>query len=299
MVEKNAASSRTLFQTSAWIIFAKERFQIPGVLIVAIAQSASAQYIVSSVFDWFAMAISVTGISALLITMRMMDELKDFDTDKVAHPDRPLPRGLISPKEVRSGLWIGVGILLLGSILIGLLWNTVAGSLLGLSVGYSLLMYREFFVPEAIGTRPFWYAITHQIILVPIYAFATATASPEATFASPVLWFAMTGLGASFALEVCRKLDPNAHPALGTYLSVVGWGGTVTAVVGSVALASYASYQIGVHMILWPIAMALLGSLALTVMRPQRFKWTAGLAALFVLAQVFAPTIIHFTGALR
>ena len=90
MVEKNAASSRTLFQTSAWIIFAKERFQIPGVLIVAIAQSASAQYIVSSVFDWFAMAISVTGISALLITMRMMDELKDFDTDKVAHPRSPV-----------------------------------------------------------------------------------------------------------------------------------------------------------------------------------------------------------------
>ena len=299
MLEKDIDSQRTRFQSSAWITFAKERFQIPGVLIVAIAQSASAQYVVSNALDWLALVIAVTGITILLITMRMMDELKDFDTDKVAHPDRPLPRGLISPQEVRSGLWIGVGILLLTSTLIGLLWNPMAGYLLGLSVGYSLLMYREFFVPEAIGARPFWYAITHQIILVPIYAFATATALPEATFTSAVLWFAMTGLGASFALEVCRKLDPNAHPALGTYLSVVGWGGTVTAVAGSVGLASYASYQIGVHTILWPIAIALLGSLALTVMRPQRFKWTAGLAALFVLAQVFAPTIIHFTGASR
>jgi 4-hydroxybenzoate polyprenyltransferase len=228
----------------------------------------------------------------------MMDELKDLDKDRIAHPARPLPRGLISPEEVRSGLRIAIGLLLVVSVFIGLLWNPVAGVLLGLSVGYSLLMYREFFAPDLLGARPFSYAATHQIIIVPIYAFATATALPEAAFTQPVLWFAATGLGASFALEVCRKLDPDAHPALGTYLIVAGPGRTATAVLAAMGLATYAAYQIGVHTILWPVALLLLASLGLTIVRPASFKWTAGFAGLFVLAQIFAPTIVHFTGTL-
>ena len=66
----------------------------------------------------------------------------------------------------------------------------------------------------------------------------------------------------------------------------------------SVGLATYAAYQIGVHIILWPVALVLLVSLGLTIVRPASFKWTAGLAGLFVLAQIFAPTIGHFTGTL-
>lgn len=298
MSMKTTSPSRTLSRPAVWATFARERFQIPVVMIVGVAQSTSAQYVVSSTLDWLGLAISISGITILLIVMRMMDELKDLDTDRIAHPDRPLPRGLISPEEVRLGLWIAVGVLLVASVSIGVLRNPVAGALLGLSVGYSLLMYREFFVPNFLGTRPFLYAVTHQIILVPLYAFATATTLPEAAFTQPVLWFAATGLGASFALEVCRKLDPNAHPALGTYLSVVGQGRTVTAVVVAVGLATYAAYQINTHTILWPFALVLLASLALTIARPANFKWTAVLAGLFVLAQVFAPTIGHFIGAL-
>ena len=298
MSAKTTSPSGTLSRPAVWATFARERFQIPAVLIFGMAQSASAQYVVSSTLDWLGLAISVAGISVLLVIMRMMDELKDLDKDRIAHPTRPLPRGLISPEEVRSGLRIAIGLLLVASVFIGLLRNPIAGVLLSLSVGYSLLMYREFFAPDLLGARPFSYAVTHQIIIVPIYAFATATALPDAAFTQPVLWFAATGLGASFAMEVCRKLDPDAHPVLGTYLTVAGQGRTAVAVLASVGLATYAAYQIGVHIILWPVALVLLASLGLTIVRPASFKWTAGLAGLFVLAQIFAPTIGHFTGAL-
>ena len=203
MSAKTTSLSGTPSRPAAWATFARERFQIPAVLIFGMAQSASAQYVVSSTLDWLGLAISVAGISVLLVIMRMMDELKDLDKDRIAHPTRPLPRGLISPEEVRSGLRISIGLLRIASVFIGLLRNPMAGVLLSLSVGYSVLMYREFFVPDLLGARPFSYAVTHQIIIVPIYAFATATALPEAAFTQPVLWFAATGLGASFALEVC------------------------------------------------------------------------------------------------
>ena len=298
MTEETTTSLRVPAESAAWFTFARERFQIPAVLIFGAAQSTSAQFVVSSALDWVALVVSISGISVLLVVMRMMDELKDLDKDRIAHPDRPLPRGLISPEEVRYGLRISIGVLLCASILIGLLGNPIAGTLLGLSVGYSLLMYREFFIPEFLDARPFSYAATHQVIIIPIYAFATATAVPEAVFTRPVLWFAMTGLGASFALEVCRKLDPEAHPALRTYLTVSGPGRTAIAVAASVLLAVYGAYKIGVFAIMGPVALVLLASLVLTMARPARFKWTAGFAGLFVLAQVFAPTIDHLVEVL-
>ena len=39
------------------------------------------------------------GVSLFLIfitELRFMDELKDYEKDKIAHPDRPLPRGLVT-----------------------------------------------------------------------------------------------------------------------------------------------------------------------------------------------------------
>lgn len=152
MSAKTTSPSGTLSRPAAWATFARERFQIPAVLIFGVAQSTSAQYVVSSTLDWLGLAISVAGIAVLLVVMRMMDELKDLDKDRIAHPARPLPRGLISPEEVRSGLRIAIGLLLVVSVFIGLLWNPVAGVLLGLSVGYSLLMSRVLCTGSPRGT---------------------------------------------------------------------------------------------------------------------------------------------------
>ena len=76
MSAKTTSPSGTLSRPAAWATFARERFQIPAVLIFGMAQSASAQYVVSSTLDWLGLAISVAGISVLLVIMRMMDELK-------------------------------------------------------------------------------------------------------------------------------------------------------------------------------------------------------------------------------
>ena len=36
--------------------------------------------------------------------LRLMDELKDYEKDLIAHPERPLPRGLLSREEVRAAV---------------------------------------------------------------------------------------------------------------------------------------------------------------------------------------------------
>ena len=280
---------------AAWSVFVRERFQLPALLVFGTAQAA-AQYVVRARLDVGGLVIAVLGIAGLLSAMRLMDELKDLDKDRAAHPERPLPRGLLSERGARTGLWLCVTGLLLGAAAIAIGVGVLPGALFGLCVLYALLMYREFFAPTCLGGRPFLYAVTHQVIIVPIYAFATAAAVPTSTFTAPVLWFALTGLGAAFALELCRKLDPDAHPALGTYLTVSGPGWTFTAVTLAVVLAAVSAFQVGVHVFVWPAGAALLCGIVHVARHPERFKTVEGLAALFAFTQVLAPTLAQWTG---
>ena len=278
---------------SGWSAFLRERFQLPVLLVLGTAQAASAQYVVASRLDLGGLLIAIVGIVSLLALMRLMDELKDLEKDRVAHPERPLPRGTLSEEDARRGLhWAVLGLVVAtGVIAVGR--NLMTGALYGLCVAYTLLMYREFFAPRFLGARPFTYAVTHQLVLVPMYLFATAAALPELTLTPPVLWYGLTGLGASFAFEVCRKLDPEAHAVLGTYLAAYGPHRTVLAVTAAVVLAAYAAYAIAVHVFVWPVAALLLTTLSVVYLRPERYKWVEGAASLFALVQVLAPTLAH------
>jgi 4-hydroxybenzoate polyprenyltransferase len=279
----------------SWTTFARERFNLVPLLVVGTAQAASAQYVVGPTLDAAGLVVAVLALTALLVVMRLMDELKDVEKDRVAHPGRPLPRGLVTPSEARVVLRASVATLFVIAAALAMR-DPLVGGLFGLCVAYSLLMYREFFAPEALQARPLAYAITHQIILVPMYTFATAAAAPDAALSPPVLWFALTGLGASFTLEVCRKLDPDAHPILGTYLTMLGRGPTTVAVFAAAALTAFAAFQIGVHPVVWPAAALLVASLAVVALKPERFALAAGTSALLVVTQVLAPTLMHWTG---
>lgn len=286
----SAASSLT-----SWVTFARERFNLVPLLVVGTAQAASAQYVVRPRLDLPGLVVAVVGLTALLVVMRLMDELKDVDKDRVAHPERPLPRGLVTESNARVVLRWAVVTLFVCAVALAFR-DVLLGGLFGLCVAYSLLMYREFFAPRALQARPLAYAVTHQVILLPMYAFATAAAAPESALSAPVLWFALMGLGASFTLEVCRKLDPAAHPVLGTYLRVLGRGPTTAAVVMAAALTAFAAFQIGVHLLVLPVAAILVASLMVVALRPERFALAAGSAALLVVVQVSAPTLAHWVG---
>ena len=276
-----------------WVQFGRERFALPALLTVGVAQATSAQYLVRSRLNIGALVLSAVAIAALLALLRLMDEMKDLEKDELAHPERPLPRGLLAMDEAHRGLRLGAGTLLGGSLLIAAATNPVAGALYGSCVAYALLMYREFFAPRFLEARPFTYALTHEGILFPLYAFATAVVAPEHALSSPVLWFGLTGLGASFAYEVCRKLDPGAHPALRTYLNVHGRHRTVAAVTAALALLCFAALHIGVHWFVWPFAALLLAALSLVYFRPGRFQLVEGASTLLALIQVLAPTLHH------
>ena len=276
-----------------WLTYLRERSPLPALLAVALAQSLSAHYLFRPDFDAGAVAMSALGIVGLLVLMRLMDELKDEAKDRVAHPDRPLPRGLVTALEVRGAVWT-CGLALLGfAAIVAATRAPAAGALYALAVGYAFLMYGEFFVPRLLNANAFVYATSHQLIVIPMYAFAVATSSPGDALSARALWFALAGLGASFAFEVGRKLDPAAHPVLGTYLRLYGRIAATAAIAAALALLAVGAYRVDVHRIVWPFVAIVLVTLPLLFVRPKWFRVIEGAAALLAFVQMLAPTVRH------
>ncbi len=276
-----------------WLTMLRERSPVPLLCFIGLGQSLSASALALGAFDGGGIVASTIGIVALLTLLRLMDEVKDLVKDRVAHPARPLPRRLLDVSEVRRAIgFLGVT-LVGGSIALGLARAPIAGAVYAATVGYAFLMYREFFTPRLALGNAFTYAITHQVIIVPLYWFAVACVAPDQTFAIRTVWFALTGLGASFVLELCRKLDPDAHPILRTYLRTHGRVATAFGIVAGLSLLACAAYQIEVHRIVWPFVALVFLTLPLLWVAPRRFRIIEGASALLGLAQLLAPLVRH------
>ena len=80
-----------------WLIYSKERFPLVTYLLLVGGITLSAQLLHSSAIDWKGFGVASVALLLFFAELRLMDELKDYEKDKIAHPGRPLPRGLVSP----------------------------------------------------------------------------------------------------------------------------------------------------------------------------------------------------------
>ncbi len=216
-----------------------------------------------------------------LTQLRFMDEIKDFEKDKIANPDRPLPKGLISAQSVLKGITI------LGTILIVLNICTFALSQTGgvwlmITLIWLLLMYKEFFLGEKLAEYPLVYAITHQIIIVPLVLFIATTLNPDSEITNTVNYSFMV-FGGFFSYEIGRKLNPNAHEVLKTYLKVYGLPITILLTVILMAISCYFANSLN---LLKPIGISstlALASYFILFSKPNIYKLTELLITLNLL----------------
>jgi 4-hydroxybenzoate polyprenyltransferase len=95
-----------------------------------------------------------------MLMLRLMDELKDKDTDRRLFPERPLPSGRVRESDI-GGLLIPVAVLY-----VPLHAGTGLGILTALVVlAYALLMFRWFFLPEILRPRLLLTLATHTPII--------------------------------------------------------------------------------------------------------------------------------------
>ncbi|XP_062518091.1 uncharacterized protein LOC134193281 [Corticium candelabrum] len=285
---------------SRWMTFLNERAPPIAFFLLSAGPVISSQYIFIDRLSSFLVFWTLPAQLLILLTLRIMDDVKDYDKDVVVHPDRPLPRKLLQKSEVELVIRVTMAALLMYSVVMvwGLGWS--AAVWFAAELVYSLLMYIEFGIGETLDTSPIVYAITHQLFIYVGAFFLAAAAGISQPFMHYKTWqIGHLGLSGFFTFEICRKLDPDLPKLKGTYLIVYGRWKTLVMTGCTVAFGIYSSFNLGLSHVLWPIEFGFLGLLTVHFVVPlgkgsvrKRHKLLEGLAFLYVLLHLWGPAII-------
>ena len=235
--------------TARYLTFVEERFP-PGAYLPLICVFAAAGYVPSVAWSGaafqplrFAAAAIVVGLAFL--HLRLIDEVKDAEVDRLGRPSRPLPRGLVTVPELTRIAAAVFRLAIVTATAMGLLPMV---ALLPASASI-LLADVEFLAPRRIHRNLVVYALAHSTVvpLLMVFAwFATAAAQPGLALAGLVVLAWGVGLG----LEISRKTyAPGEERAfVETYSSALGrrragWlaaGSLAVAMIGGAAYAALA-----------------------------------------------------------
>lgn len=212
--------------TSRWWVYQRERFPVlaHGALILAFSGSAVALSALLRGAWPSGPALAVAFASAFLFffQLRVSDEFKDNDDDRRYRPYRPVPRGLVTLRELAQ---LSAAAALL-QVLLALWLDPHLIAVLAVVWIYMTLMAREFYAPEWLKARPFTYLWSHMLVvpLIDLYATACDWLPEEAAPPAGLGWFLAASFFNGVVVEIGRKLRAPAdeEPGVETYSAV--WG---------------------------------------------------------------------------
>ena len=222
-----------------WWIYQRERFPVfaNGLLVIAFSFSAVsfsvllrshvevANQITSPLALPSISILTVAFISSLLffLLLRIADEFKDFADDCRYRAYRPVPRGLVSLKELG---YLGALIILIQLSLA--LWINIYLLIPLLMVWlYLALMSKEFFVAQWLKQRPVTYMWSHMLIMPLIDFYATAVDWINAGLSIPpdgLFWFLIVSFFNGIVIEIGRKIRAPDDEEEGVETYTVLWG---------------------------------------------------------------------------
>ena len=139
----------------------------------------------------------------LFFQLRVCDEIKDLEDDRAYRPERPIPRGLVTLREIVS---LGVASVPV-AVVLALFWGHGLIWLLLLVWAWLAAMTFEFGVPEWLKARAVLYLLSHMAIMPLIDLLLTGIEWRPSGAPHPALWLF---IGLSFSngcvLELGRKL---------------------------------------------------------------------------------------------
>jgi 4-hydroxybenzoate polyprenyltransferase len=211
-----------------WVVYQRERFPLAGHAPLIAAFSVSAVC-----FSRLARGepgpppaapLLVAFVTALLffLQLRIADEFKDFEDDARYRPYRPVPRGLVTLRELG---WVGAsGAVVQLALAVWLRPPLVV--LLAAAWLYLALMSREFFAPDWLKAHPVAYMASHMGIIPLIDLYATACDWTAVGFRPPdgLIWFLLVSYVNGLVVEIGRKIRVPADEETGVETYSALWG---------------------------------------------------------------------------
>jgi 4-hydroxybenzoate polyprenyltransferase len=230
-----------------WWIYQQERFPLfaHGPLIAAFSASAVCYSALLRRDDRPAAASFIVAFVVSLgsfLLLRIADEFKDAEEDARYRPYRPVPRGLVTLRELGT-----VGAAIAIAQLLAALWLAFSGratvegtrqftrelgfdarliGLLFVTWTYFALMSREFFARTWLKARPVIYLFSHMLIMPLIDWFATGCDWVRARSAMPtgLFWFLAASFCNGIVIELGRKIRAPEQEERGVETYTFLWG---------------------------------------------------------------------------
>jgi 4-hydroxybenzoate polyprenyltransferase len=237
-----------------WIDYQRERFPLASHVPLVAAFSASAVCFSSLVRGHAAIpspaALAGAFLTSLLffLQLRIADEFKDFEEDARHRPYRPVPRGLVTLRELA---WLGTAAAVV-QVGVALLLDASLVWLLLLTWAYLALMTKEFFAARWLKSHPIAYMASHMLILPLVDLYATACDWHVAGLARPpsgLAWFLAVSFLNGVVVEIGRKTRAAADEEHGveTYSALWGRRGAVGGWLFAVMLTAIAAWQASIR----------------------------------------------------
>lgn len=160
------------------------------------------------------------------LMLRIFDEHKDYDDDLVNYPDRVLQSGLITLGHLKVVGVICIAVQMFGSLLLDggfgkvTMWWLVV-------FGYSLLMGKEFFVPEWLKSHFVLYAVSHMLSMPVVLIWLAQIGAGSETLPLEIGLLAGLAFLSGTAFEVTRKMrgPEEERENVDSYTKIMGTGG--------------------------------------------------------------------------
>lgn len=277
-----------------WITYIRERFYLPTFIVLVAGISLSGIFLNGNSFRLLPFVLSFIGIFLFFALMRLMDDVKDLEKDRIAHPDRPLPRGLIKKTMAQSMVDRLQIILFAYSMIIWVVLQEVAGLAYACIAIYLWLMYRDFSAKDWLHRHPLIYGVLLQLFIFPVVFFAVAVVHSNAIILPSTWALASMLFGAFFCYEICRKLDPHTHPVVASYVHFYGFHRTFEIATLTLAISAMSATTLNLALFLLPCELLVLIALALLFFQQKWFKVPEVLAGLSLMLHVWAVVLSYF-----
>jgi 4-hydroxybenzoate polyprenyltransferase len=232
-----------------WWTYQRERFPLVGHGLPIAAFSFSAvcfSRLLRGGEDWPRWEAAVVAFLTsflFFLQLRIADEFKDFEEDSRYRPYRPVPRGLVTLRELA---WVGVGTAVLQLALALWLAPSLAILLAGVWI-YLVLMSKEFFAAAWLKSRAVIYMLSHMVIVPLVDFYATACdwwpvqgRPPEGLF-----WFVAVSYFNGLVIEIGRKIRAPDDEEEGVTTYSVAWGRRTAVCVWLAVMAVTAACAVG------------------------------------------------------
>jgi 4-hydroxybenzoate polyprenyltransferase len=212
-----------------WWTYQRERFPVMahGPLIAAFSLSAVSYSALVRGSPrpphWQSCLAAFLSSFLFFLQLRIADEFKDFQEDSTYRPYRPVPRGLVTLRQL-GRIWVGciaiqfaIALWLSPRLIVLLLATWI----------YLALMSKEFFARRWLKARPITYMVTHMAIMPLVDLYTTACDWVPAGFYRPprgLVFFLIVSFFNGMVVEIGRKIRSPQDEETGVETYSFLWG---------------------------------------------------------------------------